>query len=334
MMNGPAPQVDPTAAPSWQLPAGWTEQAGNSVRVATLQAKSADGRVAELAITQFPGDVGGDLANVNRWRGQIGLPALQANELAFEHLDAPGGHFDWVDLQTGGPKGPRILGAWLKQPERTWFFKFTGEHDVIAEHQSAFFQFIGSLRFADPATPHAHAAAPAPPASSVPPASLTPAPQAMVAAGQVAMSSDLPPPPETGADFSWTAPTSWKPKALGAMRKGSFTLEGPGGEADLSIIVLPGAAGGLLDNVNRWRGQVGLAPWTAAELSSQARQETVDGKTFTVVDLASTSGGQRILGAITTVGPLSYFLKITGPDSTVAAQQDNFLTFLQTVRIR
>ena len=50
------------------------------------------------------------------------------------------------------------------------------------------------------------------------------------------------------------------------MRRGSFTIRGEGNAtADLSIVALPGAAGGLVENLNRWRGQVGLASLDGAQ---------------------------------------------------------------------
>jgi hypothetical protein len=36
-----------------------------------------DGK-AEVTVSAFPGDTGGLLANLNRWRGQIGLEPVQA----------------------------------------------------------------------------------------------------------------------------------------------------------------------------------------------------------------------------------------------------------------
>ena len=55
---------------------------------------------AEIAVTVFPGNVGGLTANVNRWRGQIGLAPLAPAELEanLDHLDANGLHFEIVVL--------------------------------------------------------------------------------------------------------------------------------------------------------------------------------------------------------------------------------------------
>ena len=35
----------------------------------------------KITILTFPGDVGGRLANINRWRGQVGLEAATAEDL-------------------------------------------------------------------------------------------------------------------------------------------------------------------------------------------------------------------------------------------------------------
>jgi hypothetical protein len=71
--------------PRWQLPAGWKELPGNEFRFATIEMLG-DGKPLELTVTTLPKEAGGDqeylLANVNRWREQLQLPALAADELA------------------------------------------------------------------------------------------------------------------------------------------------------------------------------------------------------------------------------------------------------------
>lgn len=145
--------------------------------------------------------------------------------------------------------------------------------------------------------------------------------------------ADLPPPPE-GGDLSWQAPTQWPAKALTSMRKGSHTVPGAGGDADLSIVVLPGAAGGVLDNVNRWRGQVQLKPLAASDLPAESQTVMAGGLSIVVVDLPSPDGKSRILGGITEVGSNTWFFKMTGPSSTVEAAKADFLAFLTTIKTR
>ncbi len=140
----------------------------------------------------------------------------------------------------------------------------------------------------------------------------------------------------SGAVLTWTAPVAWQLKALGQMRKGSFTLAGPDAAttADLSITAFPGAVGGELANINRWRGQLSLASITEEELSANVTRAVVaGGLAFTVVDIAG--GGdqpQRIIGAMVPFDQAMWFFKLSGPDAFVASQKPAFLSFLQTVK--
>lgn len=235
----------------FKAPSGWTEQPAGSVRVASFSIAGSEGRKADMSVTQFPGDVGGDLANVNRWRGQIQLAPLSAADLPKEvrEEDFPAGHFSFVDMVSDkavidGKYHSRILGAWLKQPDRTWFFKLSGESDLVAAQKSAFEDFLKSVTITAPT-----------PSDSIVGETGVGNP-----AGS-AVSTTSGPMPGNPADnagvqtVTWTAPSSWTTKPLSAMRKGSFTVHGSdGAEADLSIISFPGDAGGVAENLNRWRG--------------------------------------------------------------------------------
>ena len=67
---------------TWTAPATWVSKPASAMRKATYTVNGDAGETADLSITAFPGDVGGELANVNRWRGQIQLPPLSAADLA------------------------------------------------------------------------------------------------------------------------------------------------------------------------------------------------------------------------------------------------------------
>lgn len=149
------------------------------------------------------------------------------------------------------------------------------------------------------------------------------------------------PAPAEGAastGLSWSPPPHWEEKPAAGFRRGSFTIPASDeGEAaaDLSITAFPGEAGGLLENINRWRGQIGLPPLSQAEAT--AAIEHVDGRGplhFDVVDFAGTADGEptRITGAVLEHGGESWFFKLIGPDERVAAQRPAFDAFLQTVR--
>lgn len=140
------------AALTWTAPAHWQAKPASSMRKGTFVI-AGDGASAELAITAFPGDVGGEVANVNRWRGQIQLPALPEAQVGgtVTRLDANGlkiGYVDMVNTAAGTPV--RVLGAWIPYQGSTWFFKLSGPDALVAREKDAFVQFLTTVK---PATP-------------------------------------------------------------------------------------------------------------------------------------------------------------------------------------
>lgn len=319
----PPPSAALPAAPGgiphlqWKAPPGWQEQPAGGVRVASFLITADGGRKADMSVTQFPGDVGGDLANINRWRGQLQLPPISEAELSkqIKPLALPAGSFQLTEMISETPvlEGKyraRILGAWLKQADRTWFFKLSGEADLVNTQRDAFESFLRSVEFG--AAQEAAAAD----VSTAP----TPAAPLSTASGRA---------------LTWTAPSNWTAKPLGQMRKGSFSLPGAsGGEADLSIISFPGEAGGIAENLNRWRGQIHLDPLSPTDLAGSAHTIANAGLRFTVVDYTGTTGTgpTRLLGAVLPLEKETYFFKLMGPEAVVAQHKDAFMDFLKTVK--
>ena len=137
-----------------------------------------------------------------------------------------------------------------------------------------------------------------------------------------------------GPGLTWTAPGHWQNKPGSAMRKGSYTVPGEGGAAaDLSITAFPGDVGGEAANVNRWRGQLSLPPFSAGELATGVTRVAQNNLAFAVVDFAGPgANAQRLLGAIVPVGDATWFFKLMGPDALVAKEKPAFLEFLKTVK--
>ena len=138
-----------SAGLSWSAPAHWVAKAASSMRKATFLITGADGATADLAVTAFPGDVGGEIANVNRWRSQLGLPPISENEVAsivtrFEHN---GLSFAVVDFVGGADKtASRMLGAIVPVGDATWFFKLTGPDALVASEKPAFLAFLQTVK--------------------------------------------------------------------------------------------------------------------------------------------------------------------------------------------
>lgn len=131
---------------SWKLPTGWTAGYGGESRYATIEVPGADEAATSVVVSFFPGDVGGDVANVNRWRAQLSLPPLGEAEVTalMKPLTVGGKPLKLVDL-----KGPekRMLAAWTRHGENTWFFKWTGTDAVLEARQAEFQTFLESVRF-------------------------------------------------------------------------------------------------------------------------------------------------------------------------------------------
>lgn len=142
--------------------------------------------------------------------------------------------------------------------------------------------------------------------------------------------------PTGGDTLVWTAPAHWAAKPASAMRKGSYAIKEGDAEADLSITSFPGDTGGLLANLNRWRGQISLPALAADQLDANTEHLDIGSLHVDVVDFAGSAGGTptRILGAVVPVGGETWFFKLMGPDALVAKEKPAFLEFLHSVRPR
>lgn len=304
--NTTPPAVVASAVMHWDLPEGWRQEPNpNQMRFATLAVGAGDTRM-EVSITELGGAAGGVLANVQRWRGQIGLPQASEAELREQThpIKARGAEGVWVDLVGPQPEESegvrfRTLAAIFPAAERTWFLKATGVSETLEPHRDAFVKLCESIRFAAPG----RAAAPTTPPSGA---------------------------EATAGGLHWGAlPDGWKqddkPRAMSVA---SFTISGDGREAVLTITPLGGSQD-LLANINRWRRQVGLGP--LADLSSDPPASIkIAGDEGRLVDIAGPQ--RRILGAIATRGSTTWFYKLSGPDPLAADQKAAFEAFVRSVR--
>src|SRR5262249_41086468 len=222
----------------------------------------------------------------------------------------------------------RLLGGIFPLPGETWFFKMTGPNEVVEAQKEAFRQFLSSIQLTEEAEQSvAQAAAPAP-----------------MSANGGGSKTDAPLPKEmampSAAPLQYTLPSGWEEKPLSTMRLASFKTTGPEGkETDISVVSLPGEAGGDLANVNRWRGQLNLNPIDEETLSKTAEHLKTNGHDFLLVDLESDAplndqpDKQRILAAITSQKDHCWFVKMTGAAAAVDLQKTAFRDFLQSLKL-
>lgn len=138
-----------------------------------------------------------------------------------------------------------------------------------------------------------------------------------------------------GAGLTWTAPAHWQSKGASGMRKGTITIPGDGGaSAELAITAFPGDVGGDVANVNRWRGQIQLAPQSPDDVLRSIQRIEANGLKIGVVEMANSAGGTptRVLGAMVPFQGSTWFFKVTGPDALVAKEKDAFLAYLRTIK--
>ncbi len=154
--NAPAsPSTAPTeeGAVQYILPSNWAVKPLTPMRLASFNATGPDGKTADVSVVSLGGAAGGELANVNRWRGQLNLPPVDEAALAptIEHLEVNGHDFHLVDLVSTGPVGEspekqRILAAILDEKDHAWFIKMTGDDATVLSQKSAFADFLRSLK--------------------------------------------------------------------------------------------------------------------------------------------------------------------------------------------
>ncbi len=139
---------DPSQAPAstamdWKDPAGWKREAGSGFRVASY---SLPGQ-AECTVISLAGEAGGDVANVNRWRGQMGLGNVTSLQGLAKPVKTPLGPATMVEFDgDGAQKGRRMVGVILVDGGTSWFFKLTGPAGAVDKAKPGLVQLLGTLR--------------------------------------------------------------------------------------------------------------------------------------------------------------------------------------------
>ena len=309
---------------TWQKPDGWTEVAPGEMRVASFNVQGPNGKQADVSVIPLPGMAGSDEANVNRWRGQIGLSLLSPDELkksaeAVEAGGQPAQLYDIAGRNPGSGDAERIIGVIQHRDDVSWFFKMTGDAGVVEQQKPAFVAFLKSVNFA---------AAPAPSA-------LPPGHPAIGDTGTAALPATAP--VSGGGKPNWQVPAGWQEVAAGQFLVAKFMLTGAGGAtAAVNVSSSAGEGGGLVGNVNRWRGQLGLAPWSEAEVNQSVTAMDVAGGKASLLDLSGTDArtGQptRLVGVIVSQPDQTWFYKLMGDTKVVESQKAAFTQFVHGVK--
>jgi len=109
-----------------------------------------DGQVAKLTVTQLNERGNELLPNINRWRGQVGLPELTPKQLVEQvaAIDVGGKPAKYVELlpDKDAAKQQAILGVVLYDAGAAWFFKLHGDVKLVEQERDAFRKFVESSK--------------------------------------------------------------------------------------------------------------------------------------------------------------------------------------------
>ena len=334
-----APKEPPAVKPvEFAVPEGWRELRPQQMQYAAY-AIDPEHSDASLAIVALPREANELAPNVNRWEGRLGLPpsSPEAVQKLVKHVDTEGGaHVDVVDLTgtdvANGTNQPRRqLAAIAPSGTLTWFFTLAGPPEVVEKHKANFDALVRSLKFRRDASAlaesnhddHSHAA-----------------PQLAMAQAKEAphdphdghdhSGHDHGPPQPPAEKINWNnLPAGWTlDPAARPMRVHTLLVEADGKKAEVIVSRFPqNAVGQLLENINRWRGHVGL-PKTDDPSAHKPRQMTVAGTDGFAFDFDGPAQGaepaKKQIVALTSQGNMFWFVRFIGPADLVTAQQKTF----------
>ena len=141
----------------------------------------------------------------------------------------------------------------------------------------------------------------------------------------------------TDRGFAWKAPNGWVKGSEQAMRLVTYQL-GSKRNTECYITVLPGKAGGVGENINRWRKQMGNQPMKSETLSAlseiqilnqNAKIAEIKGN-YTGMD-SVTKKDFMMQAAVCELPNNMLFIKMVGPQLDVEKERGNFLQFCASI---
>lgn len=155
--------------------------------------------------------------------------------------------------------------------------------------------------------------------------------------GVEAMTQAAPAP--DGGGIVYELPTGWtRVKPTGKLRMDQATIAGPTGDAELAVFFFGiGSGGGVEANFDMWTEQVeGGTPVRGTFEQGGFKVSWIE--TAGTLAPSGLKGpreprpNSRLLGAVVEGAGGPWFFKVTGPDATVAAQKEAFLSMLRAIK--
>jgi len=152
------------------------------------------------------------------------------------------------------------------------------------------------------------------------------------------------------AGLTFTAPDGWRQSPPGSsMRVAEFTLPRASGDAEdaLLIVYYFGGSGGSVDaNIQRWIGQMQQPDGKPSSAVAKKESRKVNGLNVSLVDVSGTYTAEMSPGAsahhnnahyrmragVVDTGKGPYFIKLTGPEQTIAKWDAAFNQFVGSLK--
>ena len=131
--------------------------------------------------------------------------------------------------------------------------------------------------------------------------------------------------------FKWIKPASWIPSAGSSMRLASFDVPYKGGAGDFSLIILAGDGGGIVPNINRWRGQLGLEPQLQHEIESSMIDHEGELGEYSIINIVNNQNNSAFLAAIIPLKKQTLFAKLSIDVSGIAEVESDFAEFCSSI---
>jgi len=302
----------------FDLPEGWVRGTANGEwgRILDFKIEGEPDVLCYLSVTQGTGSTLS--SNVNRWAGQFQKPPL--SEAALDALPERkllgfsgyyvtfDGAFEDGMNQVSLPDGT-LLGIVAPGNAGCLTLKMVGPRDVVRPREAEFLALADSLSLPDEHAAPSRGGAPGAPGAG----------GALFQNGQRVLEAD--------------PPADWRAEER-AMRLLSYKI-GEGSECSVSAF-----NGGIGENVNRWRQQMGQPPLDAASIGALPRVELVGAQAAVAViegDFTDSMNGVQIpdammLGVVCPLPAETLFVKMWGPATEVAARRAEFDAFVKSLR--
>jgi hypothetical protein len=135
---------------TYRIPQGWTAAPPDAFSRVALELRDGAQHIRITVSVLAPG-AGDLLANVNRWRGQVGLPPTDRSQLeaSLRYIEVAGQQAPYVEFQGSDQAGsPRaLLGVIVARDDGVWFFKLIGDAALVQREKQHFEEFVKSANF-------------------------------------------------------------------------------------------------------------------------------------------------------------------------------------------